>query len=84
MSEYQIGSEIQHKDKLWRVIRVVSTDQSLFEDEGGIYIILESYIQIKDPDGIIDFITFNSEKLAYTGPSSTIKALEPIPWRSNV
>ena len=79
--EYQLGSEIQHKDKTWRIIRVVTGDHSLFEDESGIHSILESYIQLKDADGTIDFITFNSEKLIYNGPTSSIKALEPIPWR---
>lgn len=81
MSEYQIGSELQQGDKTWRVIRIISNDQSLFEDESGAYIILESYLQLKDPDGVIDHIILNSEKLPYTGPSSKIKALAPIPWR---
>lgn len=81
MSEYQIGSEIQYKDRSWRIIRVLSNDQSLFEDESGLFIILESYVQLKDELGQIDFIVMNSEKLPYTGPTSTIKALEPLQWR---
>jgi len=81
VSEYQLGSEVQYKDKTWRVVRVASGDQSLFEDESGSYIIFESYVQIKDTEGAIDFIVLNSEKLPYNGPISTIKALEPIPWR---
>lgn len=81
MSEYQIGSEVVHKEKTWRIIRVLANDQSLFEDESGLFIILESYIQLKDADGIIDFIVMNSEKLPYTGPTSSIKALDPIQWR---
>jgi hypothetical protein len=79
--EYQLGSELQYKDKTWRVIRVLSNDQSLFEDESGVYVILESYIQLKDAEGTIDFIVMNSEKLPYTGPASNIKALEPLQWR---
>jgi len=81
VSEYQIGSEIQYKDRSWRIIRVLSNDQSLFEDESGLFIILESYVQLKDELGQIDFIVMNSEKLPYTGPTSTIKALEPLQWR---
>jgi len=57
----------------------------LFEDDkGNLYIILESFIQIKDASGVIDFIVLNTEKLPYTGPSSSISALAVIPWRSNV
>lgn len=81
--EYQLGSELQYKDKTWRVIRVLSNDQSLFEDEHETYIILESYIQLKDADGTINFIVMNSEKLPYTGPTSNIKALDPIQWRKS-
>lgn len=85
MSEYQLGSEIQHKDKTWRVIRILSNDQTLFEDDAGnLYVILETFVQIKDASGVIDFIVMNSEKLPYTGPPSSIKALSVIPWRSNV
>jgi len=47
----------------------------------GLFIILESYVQLKDELGQIDFIVMNSEKLPYTGPTSTIKALEPLQWR---
>lgn len=83
MSEYQLGSEIVHKDKTWRIIRVLANDQSLFEDESGLFIILESYVQLKDADGVIDFIVMNSEKLPYTGPTSSIKALEPLQWRKS-
>jgi len=81
VSEYQLGSEIVHKEKTWRIIRVLSNDQSLFEDESGLFIILESYVQLKDELGQIEFIVMNSEKLPYSGPTSTIKALEPLQWR---
>ena len=85
MSEYQIGHEIWYKEKQWRVVRILSNDQSLFEDDSGnIHIILESFIMIKDALGAIDFIVMNSEKLPYTGPSSSIKALSAIPWRQHV
>jgi hypothetical protein len=85
VSEYLLGSEIQYQDKAWRVVRILSNDQTLFEDlSGAAYTILESFIMIKDAEGNLDFIVMNSEKLPYTGPSSTIKALAVIPWRQNV
>jgi hypothetical protein len=85
VSEYQLGSEIRYKDKTWRVIRILSNDQTLFEDDSGnLYIILETFVQIKDTIGVIDFIVMSSEKLPYSGPPSSIKALSVIPWRQNV
>jgi hypothetical protein len=83
VSEYQLGSEVQYKDKTWRVIRIVTTDQSLFEDSDTCYVILESFVMIKDADGFIDFIVLNSEKLPYSGPVSSIKGLSIIPWRQH-
>jgi hypothetical protein len=81
VSEYSIGHEVQYLDKTWRVVRILSNDQTLFEDDSGAHVILESYVMIKSADGLIDFIVLSSEKLPYSGPASSIKALAVIPWR---
>lgn len=84
MSEYQLGSELQYKDKTWRVVRVISQDWSLFEDESGIYIIAESYVQIKSTDGEIDHVVLASDRMEYGGVHSNIKALKPLARNNNV
>ena len=83
MSEYQIGSTLQQKDKTWRIVRVVTHDTTLFEDEQGAYLITESYLQLKAEDGSIDHIVLESDKLKYDGAPCRIKGLDPISWRTN-
>lgn len=79
--QLQLGDEIEHKGGMWRVVRIIISDHSLFEDHAGTYVISESYIQVKSPDGEIDFVTMSTEKLEYTGEPSTIKAIDPLLWR---
>lgn len=81
MSEYHLGHELQYQDQTWRIVRIIAWDKSLFEDETGTYEVNESYVQIKSTAGQIDHIVLDSTKLPYTGPASTIKALEPLSWR---
>jgi hypothetical protein len=81
VSEYQIGSEVQHKDQRWRITRTIFQDVTLFEDETEAYLITESYVQLKNPLGEIDHIVMSSEKSPYNGPPSDIKALTPLAWR---
>lgn len=81
VSEYQIGSTMQYKDREWRIVRVIYSDTTLFEDESGAYLIKESYLQLKSIDGEIDHYVLESEKLSYGEPSHPIKGLNPIIWR---
>lgn len=73
-----LGETIVVGDVQYRVVRVVNKSLTLFQGAEGVYIIEESYLELKGSDGGIDFIELDRKKLAYTGPSSTIKALEPI------
>ena len=76
-----LGSNIQHRGDVWRVIRLIQDDMSLFEATGMNFVIKESYAMVKSPEGKIDFIVFASERLSYDGPQSAIKALDVLPWR---
>ncbi len=81
--QIQLGDEIDHKGGKWRVIRFIVSDHTLFEDGEGPYIITESYLQLKFPDGVIDFLTLSSEKTLYAGFASSIKAVDPLLWRKS-
>lgn len=61
---------------------MITGDHTLFEDDKEAFIIHESYMQLKGPNGEIDFIVHQSEKLPYSGDPSPIKALSPLPWRA--
>ena len=76
-----LGDEIQRNGQPWRVVRIVSKDLSLFEDETGIHVIEETYAMLKSGEGRVEFEVLASQKVTYTGPSSTIKALNPLSWR---
>ena len=81
MSQYQIGSTIIRNLVPWRIVRVVTRDTTLFEDENGQYTITESYLQLKSIHGEIDHLVLESDKAAYIGDDSQIKGLDPIVWR---
>lgn len=80
MSNYPIGSNVKHKEELWRVVRIIGQSTSLFEDETGAYVQIESYVELKGLDGSIDFISLEMERAPYAGSPSIIKGLEPINW----
>lgn len=80
-TQVQLGDTVKVKDKMARVVRILHSDHSLFEDDTGTFIIHESYAQLKFEDGAVDFLVYSSEKLPYAGPPSPIKALNPIVWR---
>jgi hypothetical protein len=87
--QVKLGEVIQHEGTPWRVVRIVTHDYSLFEEEGIAgnrpsqppYTLEESYIMLKDVDGKVDFIVLSSNKKPYEGEPSPIKALKPIVWR---
>lgn len=83
MSEYQLGSTITYLDREWRIVRIVTTDRSLFEDASGVFVLQETYLMIKDAVGTIDFVLLDGEKLPYTGEPSPIKGLDPMVWRKH-
>ena len=76
-----LGGEVEHNGKQWRVVRLVSRDLTLIEDETGSHLIEETYVMLKSAEGTVDFVVLSSEKRLYDGPSSTIKALNPLSWR---
>jgi len=82
-STYVIGSVITHKGSAWRVVRIVGRSETLFEPEDGrtvAYVGVESYVQLKSVEGLIDFVVLTADKMAYDGPNSVIKGVEPIMW----
>jgi hypothetical protein len=78
MSDYTIGITLEHKGEQFRVVRIITNSITLFEDEKGVYLQIESYIELKGLDGSIDFITLTRERNPYEGPTSIAKGLEPI------
>lgn len=78
----EIGQELQHNNQLGRVVRIIDRSITLFEEETGEqYLLDESYAELKLENGDVDFIILRTEKQTYSGPSSQIKGLAPIPWR---
>jgi hypothetical protein len=78
MSDYPIGHTIKHKEEDYRVVRIISHSVSLFEDKEGVYLQTESYVELKSPIGLVDFVVLTCERELYNGPPSPIKALDPI------
>ena len=82
MSEYPIGHTIKHFDADWRVVRIIGSSITLFEDKEEVYLQTESYVELKNADGAVDFVTLTLERAPYDGPPSAIKGLEPINFDS--
>lgn len=80
MSDYAIGTTVKHKEEDYRVVRIIGASTSLFEDDKGAYIQVESYVELKGTDGSIDFVTLEMERKPYEGGPSMIKGLSPINW----
>jgi hypothetical protein len=80
---WNLGDEVDYKDGKWRVVRFIVSDHTLFEDADGVYIITESYLMLKSPDGVIDFMVLSSERVSYTGMASSIKGVDPLLWRKS-
>lgn len=83
VSQLTLGANVTHQGDIWRVVRVVSDDLSLFESSEGAFVIKDSYAMIKSPSGQLDFLVFATERTPYLGPTSGIKALESLPWRKS-
>jgi hypothetical protein len=80
---YGIGSIVPHKNEAWRVVRIITKSETLFEPEDGrepAYVAVESYVELKGADGMIDFVVLSQEKKKYEGGASIIKGLEPVLW----
>lgn len=85
MSEYPIGATIQQGENEWRVVRIITGSTTLFEDRvTGPYLVTESYIELKAPDGNVGFVQLTRDRVAYEGPISTIKGLEPINFGDDI
>jgi len=71
--------EVEHKDEKWRVVRIIDHSMTLFTtNEGQEYVQDETYVEIRNKMGLVDFIVFHEETTAYDGPSSAINAMMPI------
>ena len=78
---YNLGDEITFESTgvRYRIIRVVSGSETLFEPPAGIpYIRKESYLELRAADGEIEFLLLEEEHLPYEGPNSNIKGYPPI------
>ncbi len=74
-----IGSHLLYKDRNWRIVRIVNKSTTLFEPVGHEpYVMIEAYAELKAINGDVDHIKEESKKVPYVGPSSNIRALEPI------
>ena len=78
MPDYPIGHTIKHNDADYRVVRIIGESVSLFEDDKQAYLQTESYVELKNAEGHVDFVTLTMERVPYEGPISSIKGLEPI------
>lgn len=78
MSEYPIGATIQQGDQEWRVVRIVNGSTTLFQDDKEVYLVVESYIELKDSLNNIGFVQLTRERVEYVGPGGIIKGLNPI------
>lgn len=73
-----LGDTIELEDRSYRVVRIITSSATLFEDESGCYVLIESYIQLKGSDNSVRFIELSEHREDYTGKSSHIRALTPI------
>lgn len=78
MLEYPIGATVEHHKEQWRVVRIIGSSVTLFEDDTQAYLQTESYVELKGADGSIDFVSLTMERTPYEGPTSVVKGLEPI------
>jgi hypothetical protein len=82
-----LGEVIKHENKPWRVVRIIEKSRTLFEPEqgeGAPFILEESYVELKGPEGDINFIVLAEEKQPYTGPSCPILGLSPVTKQKGV
>jgi len=75
-----LGQEVQHKEQLWLVVRIVEST-AIFENEDlTISKVEERYVQLRAPNGEYDFIVLHENEEPFKRVS-VIKALPPVPWR---
>lgn len=77
-SELEIGSTITFNGKEQRIVRVVLHSLTLVEFPEGPKVLDESYVQLKDANGVIDFHTFFYEERPYEGQAHAIRGEEPL------
>lgn len=75
-----LGQELQHNEKPHLVVRIVNSC-SIFEEEGSVFQVEESYAELRGPNNEIDFINIVSSETKFDNKHSAIKALPTFPWR---
>lgn len=79
--QLELGKVTTYKEREWLVVRVVERSSTLFElPKEGVFVIEESFVQLKDRDGNVEFIILLEERKPFE-KQSQIPALEVEPWR---
>lgn len=75
-----LGSEVTHNEKPHLIVRIINST-SLFEEDGDVRQVEESYAELRGPNNEIDFLNILSCETKFVNKQSTIKALPNYPWR---
>lgn len=78
---YSLGQEIQYKGANWIVVRIVSS-QALIQDDDDeqASLVTEDYIQLRGTNGDYEFVTLTQTDEPFKC-TSTIKPIPAVPWR---
>jgi hypothetical protein len=89
-TQVNIGDTIAHKNAAWRVVRIVqsaSLHEGMPDPSSNVahvnppYVITETYFELRDVNGEVDFFVVASDKKDYEGEASNITPLPNLPWR---
>lgn len=76
-----LGETLERGTKSWRVVRICH-QLSLCEDQQGVTTVVEEdLVELKSVDGEVDFEVQRTEVTPYEGPTSVVKAPEPLTWK---
>lgn len=81
LDDVVLGQEYEREGKKFRVVRIVRNQLSLYNGVGGLIVQEESFIQLRNSDGGVDFEPYLSRTTDYAGPLSDIKTYNQITWR---
>ena len=77
---YSLGQEVMYKGEKWIVVRIVSSQALIQDDDNETSLVTENYIQLRGTDGDYEFVTLTQSDEPFKC-TSTIKPIPAVPWR---
>ena len=76
----ELGATLEYAGRPMRIVRIINHSLSLFQnDEGEATTVDESYLELRDAEGKIEFHILHCDVQTYLGQLSDIKAPDPLP-----